>query len=370
MSGTLHVVFVITRADDIGGAQVHVRDLAAALDQRGHRVTVVSGPPGVLSAQLQDRGIEFRSAPHLARPIGPVRDVRAFLEIRHILADLRPDLVSTHSSKAGVLGRIAARSLGLPVLFTAHGWSFGEGRPWPQRWLYQLIEWAASPFGSRIVTVSSADLELAASASVAPRERMVTVRNAMPDVAGDLLAEPGASPPGLVMVARFAPQKDHASVLRALATVRDREWTMTFVGEGPGEAATQRMARDLGLEDRIEFLGFRSDVPQLLARHQVFVLASAFEGLPRSILEAMRAGLPVIATDVGGVREALGDGSAGCLVAPRDVQALAHDLRRLIEDPGLRERMGREARRRYRDHFAFDRLVDETMAVYREVLDT
>jgi glycosyltransferase involved in cell wall biosynthesis len=368
VSRLLHVTFVVTRADDIGGAQVHVRDLALALQQRGHRISVISGRPGPLSSELAQQGVEFRSAPHLGRAIRPVSDVRAFVELRRTLRELQPDLVSTHSSKAGVLGRLAARSLGLPALFTAHGWSFGKGRPWPQRWLYQLVEKAVAPLGGGVVTVSHADLDLALRAGVARPDRLITVHNAMPPIGTDLFAHPGNTPPALVMVARFAPPKDQTFVLEALSLLTDRAWSLSFVGEGPGEQAARRLSMTLGLDERVSFLGYRPNVAELLSGHQIFTLASNFEGLPRSVLEAMRAGLPVVSTDVGGVREAVEHGESGFIVPVGDRRAFADCLARLLDLPELRVRMGARARSRFEDRFSFEKLVDSTLAVYGNII--
>lgn len=369
MPKPLHLTFVVTRANDVGGAQVHVRDLALALKLRGHCVSVISGPPGPLSHSLLEHGIEYRCAPDLQRAIQPVKDVRAFLQIRQILSELQPDLVSTHSSKAGVLGRLAARSLRLPVLFTAHGWSFGRGRPWPQRWLYQLLERAMAPAGSGLIAVSNADRDLAIRTHVGRREHSVTIHNGMPEIGPELVADAGRNPPALVMVARFAPPKDHAFVLHALSALIDRAWRVSFVGDGPELEESESLAQELGLWDRVSFLGYRRDVAEILSRHQAFLLASRFEGFPRSILEAMRAGLPVLSTDVGGVLEAVEDGVTGFVVPVGDLATFTDRLGRLIEDPDLRLRMGARARDRYQDLFRLERMVDANLLVYHHAVE-
>lgn len=134
----MRIAYVITRADVVGGAQVHVRDLAAAMQNAGHEATVLAGAPGPLAQQLAARGVAFRDVPALVRPIAPLRDVAALRQLRARLRELRPNLVSTHSSKAGWLGRLAARSLGIPVLFTAHGWAFTTGVPAGARRFYAV----------------------------------------------------------------------------------------------------------------------------------------------------------------------------------------------------------------------------------------
>lgn len=364
----MKIVYVITRSDAIGGAHVHVRDLACALLQRGHEVTVLVGGRGPFTGELEVRGVPYRSLVHLVRPIRPGTDLRGAVELRRALAELRSDLVSTHSSKAGWLGRMAARSLGIPVVFTAHGWAFTEGVPERERRLYALAERLAAPFADRIITVSEYDRELALRYRVACAKKLVRVHNGMPDIDPAYRSRPGVQPPTLVMVARFEPQKDHLTLFRALTELRELSWELELIGDGPLWETMRVEAQRLGLGERVAFLGARKDVAERLGKAQAFVLVSNWEGFPRSILEAMRAGLPVVASDVGGVREAVVDGETGFLVPRGDVAILCDRLRRLLQDPGMRVRMGTAGRRRYERHFTFEQMLDKTLKVYEEVV--
>ena len=364
----MRIAYTLTRSDTIGGAAVHVRDLAREMLERGHEATVLVGGEGIFLDQLDGRGIPHRRIPHLVgHPFHLWTWPPAFLEFRRALADFGPDLVSGHSSNAGFLGRLAAASLGVPRIFTAHGWSFTEGVASWKRPIFLAGEKAVAPVTDRIITVSDFDRELALRHRVAPPERIVTIPYGMPDVDEQLRADPSVRPPRLIMVARFETQKDHATVFEALAGLTDRPWTLDLVGEGPLQPQMEERARDLGIEDRVRFLGHRDDVAELLARSQLFVLASWWEGLPLSILEAMRAGLPVVATDVTGVAEGVADGETGRVVPPGDAGALARAADRLLADPELRERMGRAGRERYEERFTFRRMFEETLEVYRRV---
>lgn len=347
---------------------MHVRDLASALQAAGHEVTVLSGGTRRLSSATGELACAHRSLPALVRPINPLLDARALRQIRATLADLQPDLLSTHSSKAGWLGRMAARTLGIPTLFTAHGWAFTEGVPQPQRVAYLWAERLVGRLAARIITVSEHDRQLALRHRVAPPDRLITVHNGMPDVEPALRAHPEVDPPKLVMVARFGPQKDHKGLFQALANLRHLHWSLDLVGEGEGREVVERWVQSAGLADRVRFLGARDDVAEILSQAQIFVLVSRWEGLPRSILEAMRAGLPVVASDAGGVREAVDHERTGLLVPRGDVDGLRAALQRLIEAPGLRGVMGVAGRTRYEERFTFDRMLQETLAVYEEVL--
>lgn len=366
--GTLRIVYLITRADPIGGAQIHVRDLAAAVRTQGHEPSVITSGSGPFIDDLRSMGIPVLVLQHLRVPIRPIQDLRALREIHSALTTLRPDLVAAHSSKAGILGRVAGRSLKLPVVFTVHGWAFTPGIPPARAALYRRVERLVGPLASRLITVSEYDRQLALEARIAPADRVVTVHNGMPDVPPALRADPGRSPPRLIMVARFEPQKDHPTLLAALGGLRDLPWEIDLVGDGPLMGDMRARAEALGLAARVRFLGQRRDVGQLLAGAQASLLATNWEGFPLSILEAMRAGLPVVASDVGGIHESVRDGETGYLVPRAGVDELRDRIRRVLTDAELRVRMGRGGRTRFEREFTLERSVAGTLAVYRDVL--
>ncbi len=365
----MKIAYIVTRADPIGGAQIHVRDLAAAMRNRGHSVVVLVGGSGPFLDDLRAHGIETIVLRHLVVPIRPLQDIRAFRELRTALLAFGPDLIAAHSSKAGVLGRMVARLLRVPVVVTTHGWSFTTGVPPLRAAVYRWIERATGPLAAdRTITVSDYDRELALRARILPAHRLVTVHNGMPDVAPSLRADPARTPPRLVMVARFAAQKDHPTLLRALAGLRDHAWELDLVGEGPLVGEAESLASSLGLRDRVHFLGQRMDVDRILANAQIALLVTNWEGFPLSILEAMRAALPVVASAVGGIGESVRDQETGFLVPTGQVERLRERIRLLLADPGLRVRLGARGRAVYEEHFALDRTVSKTLAVYRDVL--
>ena len=363
----MRIAYIVTRSDLIGGAQVHVRDLAATLNQHGHEAVVLTSRSGPYIDALRAAGVETIPLKHLTAAIRPFQDARALFEIHSTLKRLQPDLLSAHSSKAGILGRAAARLLGLPVVFTAHGWAFTPGIPQREAAVYRWIEQLAAPLATRIITVSEFDRRLALSHRLASPDRVVTVHNGMPDIPPGLHADPGRSPVRLVMTARFEPQKDHQTLFRALAGLREQQWQLDLIGDGPLLPEAQAMVRDLGIVERVRFWGQRMDVAQRLAEAQVAVLITNWEGFPRSILEAMRAGLPVISSDVGGIAESVQDGETGFVVAQGDARGLQRRLKQLLDDPDLRTRMGASGRERYEKHFTLDHTIEKTLSVYREI---
>ena len=364
----MRIAFIITRVDDIGGAQIHVRDLSAALRAAGEDAMVLGGSDGVLAGELRAKGIPFHSLRHLARAVRPLQDARCVLELRQTLREIEPDIISTHSTKAGFLGRIAGKTLGIPTLFTAHGWGFTEGRPRLQALAFWAIERAAAAWAAQIITVCESDRKAAVRARVAPRERLTTIYNAMPDIDSALRARPGNSPPRLLMVARLSHWKDQPALLRALSGLTDLAWQLEFVGDGPLFEQLKELTGSLGIASRVTFLGYRPDVPERMAEAQLFLLISKWEGFPRSILEAMRAGLPVVASDVGGVKESVVNGETGFVIPAGDVLQLRECLRQLLTDAELRTTMGEAGRARYEEKFTFDRLVERTTEVYQSVV--
>ena len=361
----MRIVQVITRGDFPGGAQVHVRDLARSLRDRGHEIEVIVGCPGVLGQEFAQMGIPVHAIASLVHPLNPWLDLRASIQIVQLLRRLQPDLVAAHSSKAGLIARMAARIAGLPSVFTAHGWSFTEGIPAFRRQLFRWLEACSVPLLDRAICVSEYDRVLALASKVGSPESLVTVHNGIATSGHEPVARPGNDEVRLIMVARLGDPKEPHRLLEALARLPSRV-SLDLVGEGPQYGELLTLAKGLGIESRVRFLGRREDVPELLADASVFVLVSRYEAFPLSILEAMRAGLPVVASDVGGVREAIVEGDTGYLVPRGDLATLVDRLTRLIEDPGSRARMGEAGRIRFLERFTLDEMVRRTEAVYQD----
>ncbi|HET6578824.1 MAG TPA: glycosyltransferase family 4 protein [Gemmatimonadales bacterium] len=364
----MRICYVVTRADPIGGAQIHVRDLAVSVRAGDHSATVLTGGDGPFVDQLREQGVPTRVLRHLTVPIAPIGDLLALREIHAVVAESRPDLIHAHSAKAGILARLVGRALRIPVVYTAHGWTFTPGIPAWQAAVYRRLERSVAPLAGKIITVSEFDRQLALDARIAGPDRLITVHNGIADVSPDLRAVPSRTPPRLVMVARFGAQKDHPTLLRALAGLQDQPWELDLIGDGPLVGQMKALAGSLGLASRVRLLGQRMDVGQLLAEAQVALLATNWEGFPLSILEAMRAGLPVVASSVGGVSEAIQEGETGYLVPRRDAESLRDRLGRLLADPALRARLGANGRTRYEELFTLGHSVAKTLAVYHDVL--
>jgi glycosyltransferase involved in cell wall biosynthesis len=364
----MHVAMLIARSDIIGGANVVVADLCAGLVDEGIQTTVLAGGNGPYFAHLDSMGVRTVSIPSLGRAIRPWRDLSAFVELRQAIKSLTPDLISCHAAKAGFLGRLVAAGLGIPATYTAHGWSFDEGVPRSKAALYRNLERLGATLPGTVIDVCEHDRRVAASAGVRAKDGNVVVRNGVPDIDSSELADAAGSPPTIVMVARFEPQKDQLTLLEALAGLTEKKWSAQLVGEGRLREAAEHRVRELGLIDRVSFLGAVNGATRIMASAQIFALASNWEGLPISILEAMRAGLALVATDIGGVSEAITNGRDGMLVPRGDVSAMRDALASLIDDASVRATLGSRARTRFEAEFRQDRMVAQTAEVYRSVL--
>ncbi|MGF1479782.1 MAG: glycosyltransferase family 4 protein [Cyanophyceae cyanobacterium] len=362
----MKILFLITRADTVGGAQVHVRDLARYLCQAGHQVQVITGARGPYSDALSQHNVPNSPCPTLQKPIKPIQDWQTLNQLVAVMRHSQPDLVCTHSSKAGIIGRIACRVTNTPCVFTAHGWAFTEGVPEPQRTIYRRLEQLVAPLASRVICVSERDRQIGIAAGMNPA-KLVTIHNGMADIPHQDRATPDTPSVTIVMVARFDRQKDHLTLLKAVQPLPNVK--LQLIGDGPNLAAVQALVESWRLSDRVELLGYRPDVAQLLAHAQIFALISHWEGFPYTIVEAMRAGLPVVASDIGGVAEAVVDGVTGYCVPCGDVETLRNRLARLIDEPRLRRQLGDAGRHKYETEFTFQQMFGKTYQLYEQVVN-
>ena len=357
----MKIVHVITKLD-VGGAQSVVRELALHQQTDGNLVTVITGTIGPVATLLQDAQIEVLHHEGLTHAIDPLQDRRAGVRLQSMLRDIGPDLVHSHSSKTGLLGRQAAKQLDLPSVYTAHGWPFQKGAPLKQRILSWGGETSAGRSGGHIVCVTSSDFALAAKLRLAPPSRVHLVPNG---IGTEPIEQCQQSHDAftVVMVARFASPKRHDLVVQAMRLL-PRRIRVVFIGDGPRMASAKRRAAALG--DRIVFEG-AGDPTDWLSRSSAFVLMSDYEGLPMSILEGMRAGLPVIANDLPGVRDAVTDGVEGLLVQ-KSALGLATALRSLSTNVELAADLGRAAQRRWVSDFRSNTMADRYFEIYRRAL--
>lgn len=360
----MKLLFVITRADAVGGASIHIRDMASRLQAEGHQTLVAIGGTGPVTEALTEAGVAFVVCSGLCRAIRPWQDLRAVIQLGWVVFKFNPDLISTHTSKAGAVGRLVGSLTKTKVIYTPHCWSFVDGFP-RAKW-YLAAEKLLAPLSDVIVCVSRDERDEGNSRMVGRRFQFLVIHNGMMEASDSSIAEPGKSPVRLVMVGRFEEQKDHETLIRALAFLTEWNWKLELVGDGPHLSRIRKLVVELGLDGRVEFSGYSKRVADCLGRSQVFLLITNWEGFPRSTLEALRAGLPVIATDVGGTREAVLDGWNGFLIPRGDQGTLRKALLRLFNEPALREDMGSRSLESFNRSFTFDHMFSK----YRQLYDS
>jgi glycosyltransferase involved in cell wall biosynthesis/uncharacterized membrane protein len=359
------VLLLITLAE-VGGAQTYLSLLLPAIADC-FDVTVAAHGPGPLRDAARAAGARFVPLTHVRRSIRPLRDVLGFVELVRLFRREQPQILHANSSKAGVLGRLAAPLAGVPIrIFTVHGWAFAAYRG-PAGRLYLWADRIVRPLTTLVICVARRERELGVRAGACVPDRSVVVHNAV-DIRAFARARSSAGMPRIISVGRFAYPKDYATLVEALAAV-ETEYHAILVGGGPARSVAANDVRRRGLARRVELLGPRPDVPELLASADLFVLSSRSEGLPISILEAMATGLPVVATDVGGVSELVVEGTTGLLVPPGDSTAFADAVERLLRDPDLRRRFGGAARLRAEQHFDVTCFRDAHIELYRRELE-
>lgn len=380
----IRVLHVITRMI-VGGAQENTMLSCALADQERFPSELLTGietgSEGELLTESRARGVHVHREPSLVRAVNPWKDLVALVRLWKFFRRDRWDVVHTHTSKAGILGRLAARLAGVPaIIHTAHGWGF---TPEQSATVFRLFVWAerlCARCCDVIVVVTAEDQKDALARGIGRTEQYRLVRSGIEieayrdarmtrEEARALLDLP-AEAFVVGSVGRLTSQKAPLDLVEGFAVVaRARaDARLVLVGDGPLRREIEALVEALGLADRVRLTGLRRDVPQLLRAFDVFALTSRWEGLPRVFPQAMAAGLPIVATRVDGALDAIVDGETGDLVDVGDVAGLGRALLALAEDPARRRRMGEAGRARV-DEFSAARMVQELEALYGELLE-
>jgi len=380
----IRIARVIARLN-VGGPAQHAILLTAGLDRTRFQSTLITGiagrQEGDLLSAARARGVEPVVIPELGRALHPMHDVVSLGKLVRLFRQLRPDIVHTHTAKAGTLGRLAARLAGVPrSVHTFHGHVF-EGYFSPAATsVFLRIERVLARATDRIITLSPR-LRLALLAMGIGRPEQVEVVPLgldldrflrMPTGQADLrpsLRIP-AGTPLLGIVGRLVPIKDHPTLFQALTLLPDGDQAphLLVVGDGERREELQQLAHRLGLGSRVHFLGWRDDLETILSGLDVVICSSRNEGTPVALIEAMAAGVPVLSSDVGGVGDLVTHGETGWLVPPADPSALARGIERLLRDPALRRRLAGAARPVALERHHVKGLIHRMETLYADVL--
>ena len=373
----------------MGGPALHVAYLASGLRARGYETTLVAGDLGKgeesMAYVAEGLSVPVTTLPGLHREIAPLRDLLATLRLAQIMRAQRPQILHTHTAKAGAIGRIAVLLAGRArppiVVHTFHGHVlrgyFGQFRSWVFRRLERLLALRTDV----LVAVSPQVRDDLVALRVAPAEKFAVIRLGIElgeRVTGSAEARQatrrtmGIGEDRFLVgwIGRMTAVKRTEDVLRSFRLLRDRgvDARLCMVGDGPDLQGVLELAGELGIMRDCLFPGYQEAIGPFFGAFDVFVLPSGNEGTPVTAIEALASGCPVVATRVGGVPDVVRDGEDGFLVEVGAVEELADRLARLARDPGLRARMGDAGRARVVPRYAVDRLIDDVDRLYRELL--
>lgn len=374
----INVLYVITKLE-LGGAQKQLLSLLGRLDRQRFSPFLFTARYGLLLQEaLSITGLKVKRSRFLERPINPFKDLLALIEIYWFIKRNNIAIVHTHSSKAGILGRIAARAAGVKfIIHTVHGWPFHDYQRGLWRKLFVGMERFVGKFTYRLIAVSCHDKQKGLSHNIGEENRYRLIRYGI-DCAEfnrreqKIKVELGISFQDLVVanISCFKPQKSPlefiklaALVNRALPGVK-----FLFVGDGSLRKNIERLIYRLNLQKKVILTGWRRDIPEILSATDVLVLTSLWEGLPIVALEAMAAGRPVVATNTGGVEELIVEGKTGFMVAPHDIGQMSEKLIALLKDENLRRIIGQNARSSLDSHFRLEKMAKDNQDLYEDLI--
>jgi len=364
----------------ISGSGINTLLSMAGLKGKGYKVDFACAPGGPLIDEAAKYGIGIRPIAHFVQPLHLYSDFMALVELCRVIRKGCYDIVHTHNSKAGFIGRLAARLCRVPVIIhTVHGFAFHDFEKPVRRQLFIFLERWASRWADKLIVISNPLRKWGLRVGVGKPEQYITIYSGI-ELRRFLVQSSGVSkrkelgiPPGhkaVGVVAKLWEGKGHECVLGAAARIVKEipEVSFVFVGEGYLRKNLEARAKSLALEKNVIFTGFRTDIPEVTAAFDIAVLASYFEGLGRVLLEAMASGKAVVATRVGGIVDVVDDGVTGLLVEVGNAEALAQAIKRLLIDDNLRRRMGEAGRMKISEKFSAETMVGRIETVYEELL--
>jgi len=361
-----NLLFIVTKLE-LGGAQKQLLSLIQCLKEtREFNIFLFTSKEGLLLKDaLKIESLTLRKSSCLVRAINPFKDLMAVFEIYRFIKKNNIKIVHTHSSKAGILGRFAAKLAGAKcVIHTVHGWPFHGYQPWFCRGLYLHLEKQSARFTDKIVVVSQADQEMGLRHSVGKGNQYQLIRYGIDPsffekqvAERKLRAEFAISAEDLLVtnISCFKPQKSPLDFIRVANMVLKTlpEVKFLLIGDGKLRLGIEKLIGKLNLEGKIILAGWRRDIPEILSETDVLVLTSLWEGLPISVLEALASGCPVVTTDTGGIRDVIQDGKNGFLVQPKEIAKMAEKLTLLLQNDALRKSMSAFSRKSLQDGFYF-----------------
>lgn len=367
----MRILYGITKSN-FGGAQRYVYDLATKASKKGNTVAVLAGGRGTLTDKLDTAGIEVISLERLGRDISVFDDAQSFFKVMNILSKYKPQVFHINSSKMGGIGGLAARIMQVPkIIFTAHGWAFNEDRPQLQKLVIKFLHWITILLSHKTICVSEKTYNDIAKWPFIKR-KLAVVRNGIETFNSLSRSEarkiliPEYKDSFIVgTIAELHHVKGLDVLLHAWSEFEERSHSkLVIVGSGDERNNLEELAELLGISDSVIFTGFVDNAKSYLKAFDIFVLPSRSEGLPYVVLEAGVAGLPVIASRVGGIPEIIDDEENGLLVPAGSDEWLERALNRLAKDENLRKKLGMNLKSTIEKKYSVDIMVRQTLHLY------
>jgi len=379
----IRVLHIITRLI-VGGAQQNTILTVAGLQHLGdYELTLLSGPQTGPEGSLIEEAAakcELHILAELKRSINLYYDLVAFVKLVLFIRKRKFDIIHTHSSKAGILGRWAAKLAGKNIIVhTVHGWGYNDLQHPLIRLLYIRLEKITSLITNKLIGVSKVNIENGLANGIGKETDYALIRSGIKleyfkyprstqEQIRNKLGIP-LSAPVVATVTRLSAQKAPLDFIKSCAIIAKSNPEVWFiiVGDGPLRSQAESLTNKLGLKKRLIFTGLRDDVPELMSIFNIFVLSSLWEGLPRVLPQAMAQGLPIVATDIDGNTEAVINGENGLLVPPGDYKALAKAILSLLDKPEKATLMGQNGLRRV-EEFAAEKMINKIDTLYKELI--
>ena len=381
MKSNLNIAHVITESHPFGGAQRNTLLTLQGLADAGHHVELVCGEGGTLIEAARASDVIVHVLPDLVRKTDPLKDPRTFRALRKLFRSRRYDVVHTHSTKAGLLGRLAARASGVPIIIhTFHGFPFALDSSLRSRLFVQVERWVGRMTHASICVAEALRKEVS-SWNISGGQKLVTIYSGIDFDAyrptgstSNLRQELGLDGAGPIIgsIGHLRDAKAQHFLIEATAILK-RKYPgirLLVVGEGERRPILENRIRELGVGAEVRLLGERSDIADLLDLFDVYAMSSLWEGVGRALTEAMYWGLPVVVTPVYGVKELVSHEETGLTVPPGDPQALAAGIERVLSDPTLARRLGENARRRVCEQMDSKQMVAAIEALYFDLAAT
>ena len=366
----------------ISGSGLNTYLTMRGMDRTAYEVELACAPGGKLIDLIRGQGMKVRLFKNLVQPLHPLKDLLGLIDLTRFLRKKRYHIVHTHNSKAGFIGRLAAKWAGVPIIVhTVHGFAFHDREPAWRQILFRNLERLASRWCDKMVFISQPLIDWALRDRITRREKILKIYSGIeldhfkpvPDGEKKALKEAwgiSEEAPVVGMVSKLWEGKGHTTLIHAFEGLKQEipEAVLVIVGEGYLRDQLSDLVDRLGLKGSVLFTGFQMDVRRIIATFDVAVLPSFFEGMGRVLLEAMAMGKPLVASSVGGIPDLVHHGKNGLLVTPGSVSELKSGLLTLIRNKALAKEMGKEGRKRISEEFSAGRMAQSIEKLYRELL--